>query len=71
MTSKLRTEPPEALCHVINCGDQNEPPQRLRKLRRSCCCVNSEDTCMLARAPKEEHAKLTAGIQAYNAGPRT
>ncbi len=24
-----------------------------------------------ARAPKEEHAKLTAGIQAYNADPRT
>jgi len=27
MTSKLRIEPPEALCHVMNCGDQNEPPQ--------------------------------------------
>jgi hypothetical protein len=31
MTSKLRIESPEAMCHVINRGDQNErtqaPPQ--------------------------------------------
>jgi len=27
MASKLRIEPPEALCHVMNVGDQNELPQ--------------------------------------------
>jgi hypothetical protein len=27
MTSKLRIESPEAMCHVINRGDQNESPQ--------------------------------------------
>jgi hypothetical protein len=29
MTSKLRIEPPEAMCHLMNRGDQNEPPQTL------------------------------------------
>ena len=27
MTSKLRLEPPEALCDVRNGGDRSEPPQ--------------------------------------------
>ena len=27
MTSKLRIEPPEEMCHVMIRGDQNEPPQ--------------------------------------------
>jgi len=27
MTSKPRIEPPEAMWHVMNRGDQNEPPQ--------------------------------------------
>jgi hypothetical protein len=43
MTSKLPIESPEVMCHVMNSGDQNEPPETLRKLRRSCRCVNSED----------------------------
>jgi hypothetical protein len=43
MTSKLRIESPEAMRHVMNRWDQNEPPRPLRKLRRSCPCVNSED----------------------------
>ena len=41
MTSKLRIESPEAMRHVMNRWDQNEPPRPLRKLRRSCPCVNS------------------------------
>jgi hypothetical protein len=28
MTSKLRIEWPEAMCHVMDLGDQNEHPRR-------------------------------------------
>jgi hypothetical protein len=27
MSRKLRTEHPEAMCHLMNRGDKNEPPQ--------------------------------------------